>query len=195
MYSPQRQNIDEFIKHQELILPVVQNYLSFNNLDIGCGNGITSVIHHEKLGINPTLCDVVDIRSEMARQFPFQLITDGNLPFTDRFFGSSYLQYVLHHIPSDKVLTLLKEAGRVSERVVIVEEVRTDNTDLSVALDFDYKVNEMIHPNIHMQVYQYFSMEEIVGILHSIGRREIYTFNISSGTEENGWIDTWAIIA
>ena len=131
MYSPSDQSVQEFYKHQELLLPFTSRYLGRNNLDIGCGTGLTSVIHQEKLGIAPTLCDVVDIRNSLAQWLPFFLIPDGSLPFDDNSFDCNYIQYVLHHMQTSAAITkLLAEALRISRRMIIVEEITGDRTDI-----------------------------------------------------------------
>src|SRR5689334_4112471 len=125
MYIPTQQSSEEFHKHQKLLLPFTSRYIGSTNLDIGCGNGITSVIHRQRLGIRPTLCDIADIRAGLARSMSFRSIDNGRLPFASKAFVSSYLQYVLHHLESStRVMRLLGEAFRVSERVIIVEEIR-----------------------------------------------------------------------
>jgi hypothetical protein len=55
--------------------------------------GLTSVIHQEKLGSSPTLCDVVDIRHALAQSLPFFLVPDDTLPFGDNSFESTYIQF------------------------------------------------------------------------------------------------------
>jgi ubiquinone/menaquinone biosynthesis C-methylase UbiE len=130
-----------FYKHQELLLPYTSHCLGKSNLDIGCGTGLTSVIHQEKLGISPTLCDVVDIRNALAQSLLFFLIHD-TLPFEDK---SSYIQYVFHDLQTSAAITrLLAEALRVSHRVIIVEEIKGDRTDVARAQQFDKDVNERI---------------------------------------------------
>jgi ubiquinone/menaquinone biosynthesis C-methylase UbiE len=96
--SPADQSVQEFYKHQELLLPYTSRYLGKTNLDIGRGTGLTSVIHQKKLGISPTVCDVVDIRHAMARALAFFLTTGDTLPFEDESFDSSYIRYVLRHL-------------------------------------------------------------------------------------------------
>ncbi len=44
MYSPTDQSLEEFYKHQELLLPYTSTWIGRTNLDIGCGTGLTSVI-------------------------------------------------------------------------------------------------------------------------------------------------------
>jgi ubiquinone/menaquinone biosynthesis C-methylase UbiE len=94
MYSPAGQSVAEFYKHQELLLPYTSPHLGATNLDVGCGTGLTSIIHEQKLGISPTLSDVVDSRHPIVQSLPFYLIQDEKLPFDDNSFDSSYIQYV-----------------------------------------------------------------------------------------------------
>jgi len=42
---------------------------------------LTSVSHQKKLGISPTMCDVVDIRHALAQSLPFFLTTHDTLLF------------------------------------------------------------------------------------------------------------------
>src|SRR5436305_2445942 len=143
MYSPADPTIDELQKHQELLLKFTSPYLGRTNLDIGCGNGLTSLIHQNRLGIAPTLCDVIDIRHSLARSLPFILLQDDKLPFGDGAFQSSYIQYVLHHLPSpSQVFNLLTGALRVSKNVVIVEELKGAKTIPHRAKAFDRIVND-----------------------------------------------------
>ena len=149
MYSAADQSVQEFYKHQELLLPYTSRYLGQTNLDIGCGTGLTSVIHQNKLGISSTICDVVEIRHAFAKSLPFFLIPEDTLPFEDKSFDSGYIQYVLHHLQTSTAITrLLAEALRVSQRLIIVEEIKGDRTDVVRARQFDKDVNERIHPNM-----------------------------------------------
>ena len=81
MYSPADQSLNDFSKHQELLLPYTSTWIGRTNLDIGCGTGLTSVIHHQKLGSFPTICDIIDMRHVLALPLPFHLIADETLPF------------------------------------------------------------------------------------------------------------------
>ena len=71
--SPADQSIEEFYKHQEVLLPHTSPYLGKTNVDIGCGTGLTSIIHQQQIGISPTICDVADFRHPLARSLPFHL--------------------------------------------------------------------------------------------------------------------------
>jgi hypothetical protein len=48
--------------------------------------------------------------------------------------NSSYIQYILHHLQTSAAITkLLEEALRVSRRLIIVEEINGDRTDVARA--------------------------------------------------------------
>lgn len=196
MHSPEHVAVEEFYKHQETLLPHTSPYLGGTNLDIGCGNGLTSLVHHQKLGIAPTLCDVIDIRHELARSFPFYVIAGNTLPFPDHSFVSSYLQYVLHHLSSEKeVLRLLSEAARVSDTIIIVEEIQGEKTNLPRAKIFDQEVNEKIHPNVIMPVYRYYTEKEIRNFFQTLGRTMSLHHVVSRGSDENGFLETHVFVA
>jgi hypothetical protein len=68
-------------------------YLSFTSIKhcscrIARGAGLPSVIHHEWLGILPTLCDAVDMRHASALALPFYLLEEKVLPFRRKSFVS-----------------------------------------------------------------------------------------------------------
>lgn len=195
MYSPGEPTINEFEEHQELLLPFTSLYLGRTNLDIGCGNGLTSVIHQEKLAVISTLCDIVDIRHSLARSLPFVLFGDGALPFSQASFESSYIQYVLHHLPSSpQVISLLAEGIRVSKNVVIVEELKGDNTDIVRAKLFDQEVNGRIHPGTPMPVYNYYSESDLRGFVEQVAGNVIFHSRVSPGDEENGYLETHVLV-
>ena len=191
MYSPADQSIEEFYKHQEVLLPYTSPYLGHTNLDIGCGTGLTSIIHQQKIGISPTICDVVDFRHVLAQSLPFYLIHDEKLPFDDKSFESSYIQYVLHHLQSlSQIVRLLAEALRVSQRVLIVEEIKGERTDVVRARQFDQEVNDKIHPGNTMPVYGYWTARGIVGFAVQLDGRLLFHRRISEGEEGNGFLET-----
>jgi SAM-dependent methyltransferase len=191
MYSPADQSIEEFYKHQEVLLPHTSPYLGKTNVDIGCGTGLTSIIHQQQIGISPTICDVADFRHPSAQSLPFHLIHDEKLPFDDKSFESSYIRYVLHHLQtSSDILQLLSEALRVSPRLIIVEEIKGDRTDVLRARQFDQEVNEKIHPNISMPVFGYSPAKGRIGFALQLDGRVLFHRRISEGEEDNGFLET-----
>jgi ubiquinone/menaquinone biosynthesis C-methylase UbiE len=97
-------------------------------LDVGCGEGhvlaeLKSRGAGEIYGV-----DIVDLRGD--RTLPFQLYDGVTLPFPDRRFDLVLLSFVLHHVPDERKLPLLREALRVSRgKVFIVEDTPSTSID------------------------------------------------------------------
>jgi ubiquinone/menaquinone biosynthesis C-methylase UbiE len=92
------------------------------------------------------LCDIVDMRHALAQSLPFYLVRNDVLPFRGKSFDSTYIQYVLRHVSTlTEIIRLLAEALRVSDRVIIVEEIKGDKTDVASAETFDKKMNAKLH--------------------------------------------------
>ncbi len=187
---------EELSQHQQLLLPHTGRHIGPTNLDIGCGTGITSLLHHQLLGTAPTLCDVGDIRDPAACSFPFVRLEGGRLPFPDGAFDSSYLQYVLHHLAAEEhVANLLAEARRVARRVIIVEEIAGARTDIARAKAFDREVNDRLHPGTRMPVYKYYSRLELEQLLKRLGQKLLFHALVSAGSAENGFLETQVFVA
>lgn len=87
-------------------------------LDLGCGSGIVTktlqdFFQAEVIG--------VDIEDKRIVDVPFQIIDGQNLPFKDEEFEICFISYVLHH--SENPQRLLKEAKRVSKKIIIYEDL------------------------------------------------------------------------
>jgi len=189
-------SVEFFAEHQRELFPFTRKYIGPANLDLGCGNGLTSYIHQRELGVAPTLGDVADIRHKLARGFPFFVMKGGKLPFADNAFDSSYLQYVLHHLTTEQAVgELLAEAARVARRVVIVEEIAGARTDVARAKKFDQEVNDQIHPGTLMPVYKYYTKGEIERLFEKLSRKLVFHAVVSIGTPENGFLETQVFVA
>jgi ubiquinone/menaquinone biosynthesis C-methylase UbiE len=183
----------EFESHQELLLPHTAVHLGLRNLDVGCGSGVASVIHTARLGLSPTLSDVIDIRHPLARALPFRLINAGVLPFEAQDFDSSYLQYVLHHLPgAAAIAALLNESVRVSARLVIVEE--GPKTNIARARAFDSDMNGHLHPGVPMPVFGYLSADAVKAQLSAAGAPPVAHRVVSMGSGDNGWLETHVFV-
>ncbi len=101
-------------------------------LDVGCGEGhVLSELSTRGAGEIAGV-DIVDIRAN--RDVPFQLYDGRTLPFPDRRFDLVMLSFVLHHVPDDGKLPLLREALRVSRgKVFIVEDTPVTPLDRAVS--------------------------------------------------------------
>ena len=101
----------------------IKRYLdrSQNILDLGCGPcWVTSILRNE--GFNVTPVDVEDL-SIMEGIEP--IVYDGKeLPFGDNEFDITLLLTVLHHVREP--VSLLREVKRVSNDVVIIEDVHSN---------------------------------------------------------------------
>lgn len=94
-----------------------------NCLDIGCGDGIISdnLIHYYKVKI--TGCDVL---SYLVKKIPFVYMKKKDeLPFKKNEYDCSMLNDVLHHMEKRDQIKIIKEALRVSKRVLIFEDKPT----------------------------------------------------------------------
>jgi ubiquinone/menaquinone biosynthesis C-methylase UbiE len=185
----------ELESHQQLLLPHTAMHVGPRNLDVGCGSGVASLVHAARLGLSPTLADVIDIRHAQARALPFRLISAGALPFAAEAFDSSYLQYVLHHLLGpDAIAALLIECARVSGRVVVVEEVMGPKTDIARARDFDREMNAHLHPGVAMPVFGYLSAGAVKAQLSAAGAPVVAHSVVSIGSDENGWLETHVFV-
>lgn len=88
-------------------------------LDIGCGKGLITLAIMEHFKSEIMACDVGNF---LDVKLPFVRISkSGKLPFSPGKFSASMLNDVLHHVEKIDQIALLKEALRVSGRVLIFE--------------------------------------------------------------------------
>jgi len=87
-------------------------------LDLGCGSGIAAY-HFQKF----FQAEIIgaDIKDNRLVPIPFKIFNGKNLSFTDNSFDIVLLNYVLHHCQDPE--RLLKEAKRVSKRIIIFEDL------------------------------------------------------------------------
>jgi SAM-dependent methyltransferase len=89
-------------------------------LDVGCGEGYVAA-ELSRSGAALTLVDIVDIRRVRAGEF--RRFDGHHLPFRDHTFDLVMLNFVLHHVPDDRKIGLLREAARVSrDKLFILED-------------------------------------------------------------------------
>ena len=87
-------------------------------LDLGCGSAIAGKEFQDFFKAELWGVDIIDKR---VVDIPFQIINGKNLPFSDNFFDVVLISYVLHH--SQDPISLLKEAKRVSKKIIIFEDL------------------------------------------------------------------------
>lgn len=112
-------------------------------LDVGCGNGVIGGMIRESFGCRMAGADILKYA---VTDTPFFLIKDGyTLPFKDGEFDVAMLNDMLHHMPYDNQIRILKEALRVAKTVLIFEVKPTLYAKFT-----DWLANK-IH-NIHMRI-------------------------------------------
>jgi SAM-dependent methyltransferase len=101
-------------------------------LDVGCGEGYVG----EELaarGVREVWgVDILDLRRN--GQGGFRLYDGQTLPFNDDAFDLVTLNFVLHHVPDEKKIALVREALRVTRgKVFILEDTPTTAFDRFVS--------------------------------------------------------------
>ena len=119
------------------ILRVIEPLLSTGErlLDIGSGVGNLAKVLIEK-GYAVTTCDIKNISLFEEIQ---PIIIKDKLPFEDKSFTTSMLITVLHHTKNPK--EILKEAKRVSDRIIIMEDTYKTTVQRFLTLFMDSLVN------------------------------------------------------
>lgn len=88
-------------------------------LDVGCGNGVVGAFFAEKLGGRVTGTDILDYTSG---RIPFRRMAhEDALPFLDGEFDIAMLNDMLHHMPYENQIKILREALRVARTVLVFE--------------------------------------------------------------------------
>jgi 2-polyprenyl-3-methyl-5-hydroxy-6-metoxy-1,4-benzoquinol methylase len=88
-------------------------------LDIGCGNGQISWALKSRFGLDVACTDITNF---LEHDLPFYPISNDRFEFAkDKQFDYAFLNDVLHHIPFEPQLKVVREAARVARRVLIFE--------------------------------------------------------------------------
>ena len=87
-------------------------------LDIGCGTGVVAKILEKHFYSKITGCD---IKNYLIYKIPFIKIKNGKIPVKNNHFDVALLNDVLHHIDKDNQADVIKEAARVSGKVLVFE--------------------------------------------------------------------------
>ena len=103
-------------------------------LDVGCGEGYVG----EELAVRGVRevwgVDILDLRRDKRGDAHFRLYDGQRLPFPDDAFDLVTLNFVLHHVPDDKKIRLVREALRVTRgKVFILEDTPTTAFDRFVS--------------------------------------------------------------
>lgn len=112
-------------------------------LDLGSGTGQISRWLARRVGIHPTLADVVEYGNRV-RDFPFIRMTDAlHMPVEDGAFDTVIMLFVLHHMDRrEDQERLVAEAARVTHRrLVVIEDTPTSTVDRWFNVAWDWVLN------------------------------------------------------
>src|SRR3954470_11491609 len=99
-----------------LLAPLLHTCASV--LDVGCGDG--SLAQELKNRLPSSEFTGVDVLVRPGAKIPVQEFDGQNLPFRDNEFDAVLFADVLHH--TDQKLALLREAGRVARKAVVIKD-------------------------------------------------------------------------
>lgn len=120
----------------DLILPQLEG--SPKILDIGSGNcGVVKGLIDN--GLDTTASDIRDL--SFFRDIKPVIIENDKLPFEEGAFDLVMILTVLHHVPKTRQINLLREAKRVGNRVLVLEDVYSNSTQRAITYFMDSLVN------------------------------------------------------
>jgi ubiquinone/menaquinone biosynthesis C-methylase UbiE len=101
-------------------------------LDVGCGEGYVGAELSARGVREAWGADILDLRRDKCA--PFRLYDGQTLPFPDDAFDLVMLNFVLHHVPDDKKIALVREALRVTRaKLFVLEDTPTTAFDRYVS--------------------------------------------------------------
>lgn len=107
-------------------------------LDVGSGNcGLVKWLADKGYTIRAS-----DIRNlSFFEEIEPEIIENNQLPFPDKEFGTSMIITVLHHIEMEEQEQILREMARVSEKLIVMEDVFYSDSQESATHLMDSIVN------------------------------------------------------
>jgi SAM-dependent methyltransferase len=112
-------------------------------LDLGSGTGLISRWLARRVGIHPTMADVLEFDNRVL-DHPYLRMTDPlRIPVEDGAFDAVMMLFVLHHVErwSDQE-RLIAEAARVARRrLVVIEDTPTSRMDRALNIGWDWLLN------------------------------------------------------
>lgn len=102
-------------------------------IDIGSNTGFIAKQVYDCFKCNMECSDVIN---NLECNLPFHLIKDFKIDVPDKSFDIAMINDVLHHVQSDKQLLIIKEAERISKKVLIFE------TQYNFIVEIIEKINE-----------------------------------------------------
>jgi len=130
-------------------------------LDIGCGTGVVADELRKSLKIEIAGCD---IDSYLTRNVPFKKMENFSIiPYKKGEFNYTMFNDVLHHTEYQNQEKLIKEAVRVSKKVLVFELIPTFTGKIS-----DFLINKIHNPNMNIP-YTYRSPNDWKTLFKSMG--------------------------
>jgi ubiquinone/menaquinone biosynthesis C-methylase UbiE len=111
-------------------------------LDYGAGTGLVSRWLAARVGVRPTLSDLVEYGNR-RREFPFLKMDDPfRVPADDGSFDAVLLLFALHHNPYEAQGKVLAEAARLTRgRLIVIEDTPLDRVDRVLNVFWDKLLN------------------------------------------------------
>jgi SAM-dependent methyltransferase len=135
-------------------------------LDLGSGTGQISRWLARRVGIRPTMADVLEFENRVGG-FPYILLEDPfSVPTPDGSFDAVLLLFVLHHLTRwEEQERLLAEATRVARsRLVILEDTPGSRLERAVNVGWDWALN------LRHGVPKPFTFRSVEGWRHAFAR-------------------------
>jgi ubiquinone/menaquinone biosynthesis C-methylase UbiE len=107
-------------------------------LDVGSGTCNVALLMQDE-GYNITPLDVADL-SFTPRMKPV-LYNGTHMPFKNNEFDTALILTVLHHIPAAQHETVLQETARVAKRIIIIEDVHSNQLHKLATMFMDSMFN------------------------------------------------------
>jgi ubiquinone/menaquinone biosynthesis C-methylase UbiE len=112
-------------------------------LDLGSGTGLISRWLARRVGIRPTLADLVDYPNRVP-DFPFLPMRDPlSIPAGDGSFDAAIMLFALHHMDEwEDQERVVAEVARVARgRILVIEDTPTSRVDRWLNVAWDWLLN------------------------------------------------------
>ncbi len=178
-------------KLQRYTVPIISKYIRHKTLlSIGCGSGAHEYLFYKNLDAKIVLTDLCDKRIDQAKRFPFYILSidDISNEMIREHVDVVFLQYVIHHLdPKIDLEKVFKNLKSVADTIIIIEEIKTDKTNLQVAIDYDKKSNLSLGHKV--EFFHYRTNTEFINLFLKTGLNLISNKKYYAGTSKNGFLE------